>query len=215
MKGKASRLLAAALFGGACLAASCAAPAAPTVMVMSLAPDRAELAINGTSIRTLRSGETSPEGVRLVSATRTEALIEIEGRQYVFTLGGTNAPQAAIRADRTGHFWATAYINGAATPVLIDTGATLVAIPAPTAARMAIPYGSGQRVTLRTVSGVREGYRVTLASVRIGDITLYNVEGVVMAGGTDGLEAVLIGMSFLNGVEMHRAGDTLTLTQRR
>jgi aspartyl protease family protein len=184
-------------------------------MVMSLARDRADVVINGSVIRTLRSGQTSPEGVRLVSANRSEALIEIEGRQIVFTLGGTNAPQTSITADRAGHFWTTAYINGAATPVLIDTGATFVAIPAEHAERMGIRYGEEQRVRIKTAGGARAGYRVSLASIRVGDITLHNVDGVVMAGGTEGLEAVVVGMSFLNGVEMHRAGDTLTLTQRR
>jgi len=184
-------------------------------MVMSLGQDRADLVINGTVIRTLRTGQTSPEGVRLISANGTEALIEIEGRQLVFPLGGTNATRAAIRADRAGHFWSLAYINGVATTVLIDTGASFVAIPAGEAARMAIRYDAAQRVRIRTAAGTRDGYRVTLASIRIGDIALSNVDGVVMAGGADGLEAVVIGMSFLNGVEMHRAGDTLTLTLRR
>jgi aspartyl protease family protein len=207
----AAGLLFAALFAAVSLAAS----AAPTVMVMSLGQDRADIVINGVVIRSLRSGQTSPEGVRLISANRAEALIEIAGRQFVFALGGTNATQASIRADRAGHFWTKASINGTDATVLIDTGATLVAIPAAEAARMAIQYGPGQRVTIRTAGGAREGYRVTLASIRIGDITLYNVDGVVMAGGAEGLEAVVIGMSFLNGVEMYRAGDVLTLTQRR
>ena len=207
----AAGFLLAFLFG----AASQAATAAPTVMVMSLAQDRAELVINGTVIRSLRSGQTTPEGVRLVSANRNEALIEIEGRQYVFTLGGTNAPRTAIRADAAGHFWTTAYLNGITVTALIDTGATFVAIPEAEATRMAIRYGEGARVRLRTAAGVREGYRITLASLRIGEITLYNVDAVVMAGGADGLGAIVVGNSFLNGVEWHRAGDTLTLTQRR
>jgi aspartyl protease family protein len=209
------RLLRATLVAAFFMAAAPAAFSAPTVMVMSLAQDRADVVINGSVIRTLRSGQTSPEGVLLVSANRDEALIEIEGRQFVFKLGGTNAPETSIRADRAGHFWTTAVINGAATPVLIDTGATFVAIPAEQAGRMGLRYGEGQRVTIRTAGGARAGYRVSLASIRVGDITLYNVDGVVMAGGADGLEAVVVGMSFLNGVEMRRAGDTLTLTQRR
>jgi len=184
-------------------------------MVMSLAQDRADLVVNGTVIRSLRSGQTTPEGIRLISANRNEALIEIEGRQYVFTLGGTNAPRTAIRADAAGHFWTTAHINGIGATALIDTGATFVAIPAAEAVRMGIRYGEGPRVRLRTAAGVREGYRLTLASLRVGEITLYNVDAVVMAGGDEGLGAVVVGMSFLNGVEMHRAGDTLTLTQRR
>ena len=107
------------------------------------------------------------------------------------------------------------YINGTAASVLIDTGATFVSIPAAEAARMAIEYGAGPRVRLSTAGGVRDGYRVTLASLRIGDITLYHVDAVVMAGGSEGLGAIVVGNSFLNGVEWHRAGDTLTLTQRR
>jgi len=206
--------LRAALFA-VTLAVCVAAQAATTVMVMSLAQDRADLVVNGTVIRSLRSGQTSPEGVRLISASRTEALIEIDGRQFTFTLGGTNTTQTTIRADRAGHFWTTAYLNGTAARVLIDTGATFVAIPAEQAERMAIQYGAGQQVRIKTAGGIRAGYRIRLASIRIGDITLHNVVGVVMAGGADGLEAVVIGMSFLNGVEMHRTGDTLTLTQRR
>jgi len=212
VKGSATRVLLAALLGALVSGSVCATP---SVLVMSLGQDRADLVINGTVIRTLRSGQTSPEGVRLISANHAEALIEIEGRQFVFPLGGTNATRAEIRADRAGHFWSIAYINSIATTVLIDTGASFVAIPAGEAARMGIRYDAAQRVPIRTAAGSRDGYRVALASIRIGDITLSNVDGVVMAGGADGLEAVVIGMSFLNGVEMHRAGDTLTLTQRR
>ena len=79
MTGNPTRVLS-ALLGALVSVSVCAAP---TVMVMSLGQDRADLVINGTVIRTLRSGETSPEGVRLISANRAEALIEIEGRQLV------------------------------------------------------------------------------------------------------------------------------------
>jgi len=201
--------LAAALLG-----ASLAAPAAPTVMVMSIAQDRVELVVNGTTIRSLRTGQTSPEGIHLVSASRTAALIDIEGRRYVFGLGGTNAQNTAIKADRQGHFWTAAHVNGLPVTALIDTGATLVVLPAEEASRLGIAYGPGHRIALQTAGGPREGYRVTLASVRVGDITLYNIDGVVMAGGAGGLPAAVIGMSFLNGVEMRRVGDTLTLTLR-
>ena len=48
-------------------------------------------------------------------------------------------------------------------------------------------------------------------TVRIGGIELNNVEGVVIE---QGLETALLGMSFLNRVEMQRAGDNLTLKKR-
>jgi hypothetical protein len=53
-----------------CLAAACLAPAAcaTTVLVMSLEQGRAQVLVNGTAVRTLRAGQTSPEGVRSRSA---------------------------------------------------------------------------------------------------------------------------------------------------
>ena len=55
-------------------------------------------------------------------------------------------------------------------------------------------------------------YRVKLDSVTLGDITLLNVDGVVMAG--PGLDIALLGMSFLNRTEMRRDGGYLTLIKR-
>jgi hypothetical protein len=64
----------------ACLAAVLSAAAqATTVMVMSLEGDRAQVLINGVAVRTLRTGQTSPEGVRLVAADRPRAVLEVEG----------------------------------------------------------------------------------------------------------------------------------------
>jgi aspartyl protease family protein len=53
-------------------------------------------------------------------------------------------------------------------------------------------------------------YRVTLESVSIGDITLYNVDAVV----TPGSGEPLLGMSFLSRTEMRNDGQSLVLTKR-
>jgi aspartyl protease family protein len=47
--------------------------------------------------------------------------------------------------------------------------------------------------------------------VRLGDIELQRVEAVVFE---QGLDTALLGMSFLNRVEMRREGSTMTLTRR-
>jgi len=52
-------------------------------------------------------------------------------------------------------------------------------------------------------------YRVILESVMIGDITLYNVDGVVQGGGEP-----LLGMSFLSRTEMRNDGQRMVLTKR-
>ena len=70
------------------------------------------------------------------------------------------------------------------------------------------------QIKIATAAGTKTAYRINLATVRVGDITLHNVDGLVMEGGKEQLPITLIGMSFLNGVEMRRIGDTLTLTRR-
>jgi aspartyl protease family protein len=56
------------------------------------------------------------------------------------------------------------------------------------------------------------GVRAATAAVRIGEITLQNVEAHVLE--TTGLSTVLLGMSFLNRTQMQRDGETLVLTKR-
>jgi aspartyl protease family protein len=54
-------------------------------------------------------------------------------------------------------------------------------------------------------------YKVKLDSVRVGEITINNVDAVVMDGG---LSIPLLGMSFLNRTEMKREGETMVLVKR-
>src|SRR5262245_61113258 len=198
------------------LAAACLAPAshATTVLVMSLGEGRAQLLVDGPAVRRLRAGQTSPEGVRLSSADRTQAVIEVDGWQLTLALGGSTVASAELKVDGSGHFTTTAYLNGAATQAVIDTGATLVAISSDEAQRLSIGYAGAPRVQIATAGGPKTAYRVNLASVRVGGITLHNIDALVMEGGREQLPITLIGMTFLNGVEMRRAGDTLTLTRR-
>jgi aspartyl protease family protein len=183
-------------------------------MVMSLDQDRAQLLVNGSAVRQLRSGQSAPEGVRLVSATRAEAVVEVDGRLLTLRIGQSTVASTSLRADARGHFITTAYVNGVETRALIDTGASTVALSRDEAQRMGIDYLRGARVQMTTAGGARVGYRVTLASVRVGDIALGNVEAVVTEGGREQLPITLIGMSFLNGVDLRRSGDTLTLSRR-
>ena len=198
------------------LALTCAAPVvhATTVLVMSIEQGRVQLLVNGTAVRTLREGQSSPEGVKLISADRTQARLEVDGRELALGLGGSTVASAELKADRSGHFLTTAYVNGVATPALIDTGATSVTLSSDEAQRLSIRYAGAPRVQSATAGGPRAGYRVNLATVRVGGITLHNVDAMVMEGGKSELPITLIGMTFLNGVEMRRVGDTLTLTRR-
>jgi aspartyl protease family protein len=122
--GRLARLTVAAL--GGLLAAATAH--ATTVLVMSLETDRAQLLVNGTIVRNLRSGQSSPEGVRLVSADRSQAVVEVDGTQMTLRLGQSTVAVAELKADPRGQFITTAYVNGVETRAMIDTGATSVAL---------------------------------------------------------------------------------------
>jgi len=196
------------------LALAAAAVHATTVMVIALDQGRAQVIIDGVVVRELRSGQTSPEGVRLVSADRNRAVLDVAGREIALGLGQSTLATAALRADPHGQFFTTARINGIGTAAVIDTGATLVTLSRDEAQRLSINLAGASRVEISTAGGPRFGYRVNLGSVDVGGITLRNVEALVMEGGREQLPVTLIGMSFLNGVEMHRAGDTLTLSRR-
>ena len=201
---------------GLWLATACFAPASPatTVLVMSVDQGRVQLLVNGSAVRSLRAGQTSPEGIRLISADRTKAVIEVDGRELALGLGGSTVASAELKVDRAGHFTTTAYVNGVATPAVIDTGATTVAMSSDEATRMSIRYAGVPRVLIATAGGPKTAYRVNLATIRVGDITLHNIDALVMEGGKEQLPVTLIGMTFLNAVEMRRVGDTLTLTRR-
>ncbi len=193
-----------------------ALPASATgVMVLSVAQDRVDLLVNGSAVRQLRAGQTSPEGVLLVSATPSAAVLEIEGRRHTLGLGQSNIAAAVLTADPLGHFRTVAYVNGLPTSVMIDTGASYVSMSSDDARELGIEYRRGQRVGIQTANGRIEAWRVNLASVRVGDIVLHNVDGVVAEAGRDLTGQPVLGMSFLNMVDMQRRGNTLTLTRRR
>jgi aspartyl protease family protein len=93
----------------------------------------------------------------------------------------------------------------------VDTGATLVSIPAGEARRLGIDYTKGTPGYAVLADGRRvPSWRVTLESVTVGDVTLYKVDGAV----SEGSGTPLLGMSFLNRTEMRNEGQSLTLTKR-
>jgi aspartyl protease family protein len=110
-----------------------------------------------------------------------------------------------------GHFVTDGAVNGSPTRFLVDTGATMVAIPAADAVRLGIDYRKGQRGMTKTAGGMVQVYRVRFDTVKLGGIELTSVEGIVIE---QGLDIALLGMSFLNRVEMKRDGQTMTLIRR-
>lgn len=129
---------------------------------------------------------------------------------------GNGNPTTILAADAQGHFITMGSINGVAVRMLVDTGATWVSMSTDEAWRIGLPYLNGKRVRVSTANGVVTGYRVMLDTIEVGNITLNQVEGVVREGsiGVAQESIVLLGMSFLNRVEMKREGAELTLIKK-
>ncbi len=77
--------------------------------------------------------------------------------------------------------------------------------------RLGIDYRKGRPGLSQTAGGVVPTYGVQLDSVRLGSIELTGVEAVVIE---QGLDVALLGMTFLNRLEMQRDGQTMTLLRR-
>ena len=103
-------------------------------------------------------------------------------------------------------------MNGISVRFLVDTGASSIALSVDEAKRAGVNYLAGTRGRVQTANGTAPVYMVKLDAVRVGDITVNNVDAVIIDG--DKLGIALLGMSFLNRMEMKRSGDTLTLIKR-
>lgn len=192
--------------------------AATQINVTGLFKDRAMVMVNGGKPRVLAAGE-SEQGVRLVAADAQSATFEVDGKRRVLSMGqtfaasgGSTKPVVSLSADGRGHFFTTGTINGRSIDFMVDTGATSVAIGSREADRLGVDYRSGQRGWVSTANGTAAAYRVLFNNVRIGGISLNMVPGMVLEG--DGMSVALLGMSFLNQLDMKREGTIMTLTQR-
>lgn len=196
------------------------ASAATSVTVVGLFPGKAVVVINGQAPRTLSVGDKTSDGVTLVATTSDTATMEIDGKRHKLDVGQHYAAPASaskgqgvtLGANSQGHFITLGQINGRTVQFLVDTGATSVSIPASVAESAGIDYRKGQRGFTQTANGVAAAYKIVFDSVTVGDVTLYQVDGIVMEG--KGMEVALLGMSFLNRMEMKRDGAQMTLVKR-
>lgn len=197
---------------------SCTTAWATSVSVVGLFKDKAIVSIDGGKPRTLSVGQTMG-GVKLLAADSDSAQFDVDGKRRTLSMGqsfaggaDTGARQSvSLTADARGHFAAAGSINGYPMTFMVDTGATAIAINAAEASRLGLDYKRGQAVGVGTAAGMVPAWRVTFNTVKIGGISVNQVEGLVVE---TGLNVPLLGMSFLNRMEMLRDGQTMTLTKR-
>jgi aspartyl protease family protein len=194
--------------------------AVESVRVMALFPGKAMVEVDGAN-RLLKLGKASPEGLLLISADSNEAVIEIDGERKSYQVGAkfggsfTQGKKREVRIIRDNHgsYNTVGSINGRNVDMLLDTGASSVAMSSHEAKRLGIQYWlTGKKTVVSTASGYANAYKIKLDRVQVGEIRLNNVDAMVVEGGSP--LKVLLGMSFLNRVEMNNAGNVMLLRSK-
>jgi len=205
--------------GVLCLPWLCTAGHAVDVGLAGVFPGKALLSIDGAAPRTVPVGVTTGEGVRVLSVDGDSATLESDGKKRTLRVGqnvvsqssGQGGDRAVLTADGSGHFVTTGNINGTTVRFLVDTGATMVSLGASDARRAGIDASKGQPGVVTTANGQAPVSRVKLDTVRVGEIVQHGVDALVHQ---QDMPVVLLGMSFLNRLEMQRDGQTMTLRKR-
>lgn len=203
------------------LLAANAAGAVENISLHALFKDKAIIVVDGAR-RVLKSGEESPEGVKLLATDTQEekAEIEIGGKRETLRLGVVTAGFASkgkgsvtLYPETNGHYIVDGLINGVSVRLMVDTGATIIGMNSIVANRIGIDYRKqGRAGFVNTAGGTVPSYYVKLNSVTVGDITIYNVDASIVEGSSP--REILLGMSFLGHLNMKRDSEKMELSER-
>jgi len=133
------------------------------------------------------------------------AVPEIGLPQQVVEGGETRVPLAG-----DGHFWLRALVNGRPVNFLVDTGATLTAVSAETAAATGLePRNVALPVRMQTANGSVAAHLTTIDELRFGNVAARGLDAVIAPnlGPTN-----VLGMNFLSRLASWRVeGNTMIL----
>lgn len=160
-----------------------------------------------------------------VVAYVTERPVGVDDRAVGYRVEeGPRAPSAVassgsgrrvtLEADARGHYLTDAQINGHSVAVMVDTGATSVAIRHEDLFRLGLRpmLPSEYKIPISTANGTAYAARIVLAEVRIGSVRVKNVDALVMPEKVLGTN--LLGMSFIRRLsKVDMAGGRLTFVE--
>jgi aspartyl protease family protein len=143
------------------------------------------------------------------AAAKTLTTPASASRPQTSASGGT----FTVRRDGRGHFKVEARVDGRRMDFMVDTGATVIAIPEREAARLGIhPARREYTAQMNTANGTILAAPVQLAMVEVGNITVRNVRAVVMPDAA--LSENLLGMSFLSRLRKFEMADGRLLLEQ-
>ena len=191
------------------------------IKVMGLFSNMAIIKVDGQQHK-LRKGELTPQGIKLISADSDTAVFLVNGKKQTLSLGSSSSISTSFAkrekteariVRRHGMYSVAGSVNKQPVNFLVDTGASSVAMNRDTAKKLGIDFRyKGTPGWANTANGRVRTYRIMLDSVRVGEIELKNIQGAVLDGSSP--REILLGMSFLNRVEMQREGELLVLRKK-
>jgi len=187
------------------------------IAILGLIADKAIISVDGVH-HVVREGEFVADGIRLIKIgdNRKTVSLEIDGIEKQYRLGyGTNTAATTVKlpADASGIYRVTGKINNISVPFIVDTGATLITLNKNIAKQLGLDYvNAKQKGQAETANGIVPIYLVTLEQVEIGGIKLQNMQAAVHD--SEFPRVALLGMSFLNQVDMKREGTILSLESK-
>jgi aspartyl protease family protein len=163
-------------------------------------------------------------GAMLVMGVLAVRLIERPDRQVAASpsaLAATSAPWSAnssnsrsvtLSRGKGGHFWTDARVDGRRLELVVDTGASTIALRASDAARLGIhPAARDYTVNVATANGVTRAALVQLRMVEVGSIVVRDVPALIQ--GDEALGVNLLGMTFLSKLRWTHERGKLVLEQ--
>ncbi|GAA5317710.1 MAG: TIGR02281 family clan AA aspartic protease [Candidatus Pelagadaptatus aseana] len=188
------------------------------VEVKGLFKGSAILVVDGKQ-KLLKAGQ-SFAGVTLVSSNSKAAVVEIDGERHKLgmsrkissTYKAAEKVEVRLAQVRGGHYITKGRINNRAVTMMVDTGATSVAMSLPQAKALGLDYRNGTPIRINTANGVSQGYKINLRSVQVGAVRVDNVEAVVNM--SDFPDIILLGNSYLSRVSMSKQNGVLILQSK-
>ena len=202
-----------------------AGAAQTSVQVIALFKDRAMLSVNGTRAKIIKNGQVY-KGVKLIESNTEQAVIEIAGQRETVELNsglvlsrslGTKSSAGTkkstqVFADNRGFFRSNGAINGQSLEFLVDTGANLVVLSGDHADSINLDYQDGTPTYATTASGNAPMFLINLDKVSFNGLELSDIQAGVIVGGFP--QVPLLGMTFLEKLDMNRSGDVMVLKKR-
>jgi len=144
-------------------------------------------------------GWFAPSGPVAVEAPATSREEQAAAQLEMLQQDQWNAGEMVLPRADDGHFYADVVVDGGSANMMVDTGASIVALTAGDADAAGVQWSEDQvQPVARGASGTVYGVPVMLGRVQVGDLEAQQVEAIVVP---EGLDVSLLGQSFLSKIQ--------------